>query len=164
MSALELRDVEVEYDRRGGGRVRAVAGASLTVERGQIVGLVGESGCGKSSLARAAVGLVEPTAGSVLFEGREVTPLTRRARARELIRLQMVFQNPYSSLNPRRKVGSQLGDGLDRNRALGRTRVKELLELVGLPADRCGRATRTSSPGASGSGSRLRAPSPPSRR
>ena len=61
--ALELQDVEVKYDRRGGGRVRAVAGASLTVERGQIVGLVGESGCGKSSLARAAVGLVEPTAG-----------------------------------------------------------------------------------------------------
>jgi peptide/nickel transport system ATP-binding protein len=136
VSALELRDVEVEYHRRGGGRVRAVAGASLTVERGQIVGLVGESGCGKSSLARAAVGLVEPTAGSVLFEGREVTPLTRRARPRELVRLQMVFQNPYSSLNPRRKVGSQLADGLDANRA---ARVKELLELVGLPTVAAGR-------------------------
>jgi peptide/nickel transport system ATP-binding protein len=128
VSALELRDVEVEYDRRGGGKVRAVAGASLTVERGQIVGLVGESGCGKSSLARAAVGLVPRTRGSVLFEGREVTPLTRRARPRDLIRLQMVFQNPYSSLNPRRKVGSQLADGGPRSR------VGELLELVGLPA------------------------------
>jgi oligopeptide/dipeptide ABC transporter ATP-binding protein len=128
VSVLELRDVEVEYDRRGGGKVRAVAGASLSVERGQIVGLVGESGCGKSSLARAAVGLVEPTAGTVLFDGREVTPLTRRARPRELVRLQMVFQNPYSSLNPRRKVGSQLADGGPRRR------VAELLELVGLPA------------------------------
>jgi len=94
--ALELQDVEVVYERRGRERVRAVAGASLTVERGQIVGLVGESGCGKSSLARASVGLVPTTAGMVRFEGREVTPLTRRARPRELARFQMVFQNPYS--------------------------------------------------------------------
>src|SRR5262245_49293638 len=110
---LELRGVEVVYERRGRERVRAVAGASLTVERGQIVGLVGESGCGKSSLARAAVGLVRPAAGNIRFEGREVTALTRRARPRELARLQMVFQNPYSSLNPRRKIGSQLADALD---------------------------------------------------
>jgi peptide/nickel transport system ATP-binding protein len=67
----------------------------------------------------------------VLFEGRDVTPLTRRARPRELVRLQMVFQNPYSSLNPRRKIGSQLADGLS---TASRTRVGELLELVGLPA------------------------------
>jgi oligopeptide/dipeptide ABC transporter ATP-binding protein len=137
MSVLELRDIEVEYERRGRERVKAVAGASLTVERGQIVGLVGESGCGKSSLARAAVGLVEPSAGSVVFEGREVTPLSRRARPRELARLQMVFQNPYSSLNPRRKVGSQLADALAvldlAPRADRRARVAELLELVGLP-------------------------------
>jgi peptide/nickel transport system ATP-binding protein len=136
--ALELRDVEVVYERRGRERVRAVAGASLTVERGQIVGLVGESGCGKSSLARTAVGLVRPAAGSVLFGGREVTPLTRRARPRDLARLQMVFQNPYSSLNPRRKVGSQLADALDAleltPRRGRRARIDELLDLVGLPA------------------------------
>jgi peptide/nickel transport system ATP-binding protein len=136
--ALELRDVEVVYERRGSERVRAVAGASLTVERGQIVGLVGESGCGKSSLARAAVGLVRPAAGSVVFEGRTVEPLTRRGRPRDLARLQMVFQNPYSSLNPRRKVGSQLADALDAlelaPRRGRRARVEELLELVGLPA------------------------------
>jgi peptide/nickel transport system ATP-binding protein len=136
--ALELREVEVVYERRGRERVRAVAGASLTVERGQIVGLVGESGCGKSSLGRAAVGLVRPAAGSIEFEGRQVTPLTRRARPRELARLQMVFQNPYSSLNPRRKVGSQLSDALDAldlaPRRGRRARVEELLDLVGLPA------------------------------
>jgi peptide/nickel transport system ATP-binding protein len=136
--ALELRDVEVVYERRGHERVRAVAGASLTVGRGQIVGLVGESGCGKSSLARAAVGLVRPAAGTVRFEGHEVTPLTRRARPRELARLQMVFQNPFSSLNPRRNVGSQIGDALDAldltPRRGRRARVAELLELVGLPA------------------------------
>jgi oligopeptide/dipeptide ABC transporter ATP-binding protein len=136
--ALELRDVEVVYERRGRERVAAVAGASLTVERGQIVGLVGESGCGKSSLARAAVGLVRPAAGTVRFEGREVTPLTRRARPRELARLQMVFQNPYSSLNPRRKIGAQLADALDAldivSGSRRRARVEELLDLVGLPA------------------------------
>jgi len=133
MSALDLRDVVVDYEARGGGRVRAVAGASIAVEPGQIVGLVGESGCGKSTLARAAVGLVEPTAGTVEFEGRPVTPLTRRARPRDLVRLQLVFQNPYSSLNPRRKVAAQLADGLDGRRGQG-ARVRELIELVGLPS------------------------------
>jgi len=133
MSALELRDVVVDYDVRGGGRVRAVAGASISVEPGQIVGLVGESGCGKSTLARAAVGLVATTEGTVEFEGRPVTPLTRRARPRDLVRLQLVFQNPYSSLNPRRKIAAQLADGLEARRGQA-ARVRELIELVGLPA------------------------------
>ena len=133
MSALELRDVVVDYDVRGGGRVRAVAGASISVEPGQIVGLVGESGCGKSTLARAAVGLVATTEGTVAFEGRPVTPLTRRARPRDLVRLQLVFQNPYSSLNPRRKIAAQLADGLEARRGQA-ARVRELIELVGLPA------------------------------
>jgi peptide/nickel transport system ATP-binding protein len=126
MSALELTDVVVDYHGPG-GRVRAVAGASLSVDRGQVVGLVGESGCGKSTLARAAVGLVPTAGGSVSFEGRPVTPLGRRARPTELVRLQLVFQNPYSSLNPRRTIGSQIAD------AARRERVPELLELVGLP-------------------------------
>jgi oligopeptide/dipeptide ABC transporter ATP-binding protein len=138
MSVLELDGIEVTYERRGSGKVKAVAGASLSVERGQIVGLVGESGCGKSSLARAAVGLVAPSAGTVHFEGRPVSPLSRRARARELARLQLVFQNPYSSLNPRRKVGTQIADALDVldlvPRRRRRARVQELLDLVGLPA------------------------------
>jgi peptide/nickel transport system ATP-binding protein len=137
VSALELTDVVVDYERRGGTRVRAVAGASIAVDRGQIVGLVGESGCGKSTLARAAVGLVRLTSGSVLFEGREIAPLQRRGRPRELARLQLVFQNPYASLNPRRKVGAQIADALDNlhlvpagDRA---ARARELCELVGLP-------------------------------
>ena len=137
MSTLELRDVVVDYERRD-GRVRAVAGASIAVEPGQIVGLVGESGCGKSTLARAAVGLVRPTSGSVVFEGHDVATLGRRARRRDLARLQLVFQNPYSSLNPRRKVGSQLADALttlDLVPAPARAgRVRELCDLVGLPA------------------------------
>jgi peptide/nickel transport system ATP-binding protein len=129
MSALELTDVVVDYHGRD-GTVRAVAGASLSVDRGRIVGLVGESGCGKSSLARAAVGLVPVSAGSVVFEGRPVSAMTRRARPADLVRLQLVFQNPYSSLNPRRTVGSQVADGA-RGR---RTRVGDVLELVGLSA------------------------------
>jgi peptide/nickel transport system ATP-binding protein len=135
VSVLELRDVVVDYDRRGGGHVRAVAGASLEVERGQIVGLVGESGCGKSTLARAAVGLVAATSGSVAFEGRPVTRMTRRARPSDLVRLQLVFQNPYSSLNPRRTAGSQIADGIASKAGPSRAaRVSELCELVGLPA------------------------------
>ncbi len=138
MSVLELRDVEVEYSRSGRTPVRAVAGASLSVDAGQIVGLVGETGCGKSTLARAAVGLVKPTAGSVWFEGRELRPIGRRARSRTDARLQMVFQNPFSSLNPRRRVGDQIADGMailglvPANRR--RERVSALLEQVGLPA------------------------------
>jgi len=128
MSALELSDVVVDYHGRG-GHVRAVAGASISVERGTIVGLVGESCCGKSTLARAAVGLVETAGGTVLLEGRPVTSLGRRTRPAELVRLQLVFQNPYSSLNPRRTVGSQLADG-----ARG-ANVAELLERVGLPSN-----------------------------
>jgi peptide/nickel transport system ATP-binding protein len=109
-----------------------VAGASLSVDRGRIVGLVGESGCGKSTLARAAVGLVAPASGTIRFEGRDVSPLGRRARPAELVRLQLVFQNPYSSLNPRRTVGSQVADGIPGGAA--KARVRELLERVGLAA------------------------------
>jgi len=138
MSIVELSDVHVEFHRRGSPPVRAVAGASITVDRGQIVGLVGESGCGKSTLARAACGLLTPTAGSILFEGERLVPLTRRARPLEQARLQMVFQNPFSSLNPRRRVGSQIGDGLEILAGLSGAaldaRVAELLEQVGLPA------------------------------
>ena len=133
----ELRDLEVEYARPGRSPVRAVAGASLAVEAGQVVGLVGETGCGKSTLARAAVGLLRPTAGSVWFEGRQLRPIGRRARSRNDARLQMVFQNPFSSLNPRRRVGDQIADPmaiLGLVPATGRRdRVSELLEQVGLP-------------------------------
>jgi peptide/nickel transport system ATP-binding protein len=138
MSALALEDVVVEYERRGAGPVRAVAGASLEVGRGQIVGLVGESGCGKSTLARAAVGMVAPLAGRISFEGREVRSLTRGARPRELARLQMVFQNPFSSLNPRRRIGDQIGEALTTlglaQRPQRPARIAQLLEQVGLPA------------------------------
>ncbi len=134
---LAVDGVDVVY-RSGGSVVRAVHHASLTVARGQIVGLVGESGCGKSTLARAVVGMLPVESGSVRFDGVPVHPITRRARPVRQRRLQMIFQDPYSSLNPRRRIGPQIQDALrlaarysgDRGR-----RVSELLERVQLPAD-----------------------------
>jgi peptide/nickel transport system ATP-binding protein len=137
MSVLEVRDVEVVYVRPDGVSVPAVAGASLNVDPGEIVGLVGETGCGKSSLARAAVGLVTPARGQVLFEGQPLHPLGRRARPQREARLQMVFQNPYGSLNPRRTVGDQVSDGFRLSGSVRRSvreeRIAELLHRVGLP-------------------------------
>jgi oligopeptide/dipeptide ABC transporter ATP-binding protein len=133
---LQLSGVAVEYGRRG-QRVRAVDGVDLVVARGETVGLVGESGCGKSSLARAAVGLEPLASGTVTFEGRDVAPLGRRRRPAALRGLQMVFQDPYDSLNPRRKVGELIADGVwlgGGSRQEGLRRAAELLERVGLPA------------------------------
>jgi oligopeptide/dipeptide ABC transporter ATP-binding protein len=133
---LALSGAAVEY-RRHGQRVRALDGVDLSIARGEIVGLVGESGCGKSTLARAAVGLVPLAAGSVRFEGQPVASLGLRRRPGQLRGLQMVFQDPYESLNPRRKVGDLIGDGVvlgGGSRTGGRARAAELLERVGLPA------------------------------
>ncbi|MBO3088222.1 ABC transporter ATP-binding protein [Cellulomonas dongxiuzhuiae] len=137
MSLLEIRDVEVEFRSRSRGTVRAVDGVSLDVERGQVVGLVGESGCGKSSLARAVVGLEPVTTGSVLLDGAPVAPLRWRRRSAHDVRMQMVFQNPYGSLNPRRTIGSQLRDGLRTPAAAADPdgEVRRLLDLVGLDED-----------------------------
>jgi oligopeptide/dipeptide ABC transporter ATP-binding protein len=138
---LELEGVDVSYPRRGQAPVRAVIGASLSVGAGEIVGLVGESGCGKSTLGRAAVGLVSPTAGQVRYQGGPIEPMGRATRPASLRSLQMVFQDPYASLNPRRRIGRQIADAirlgtgakLDDNEAKGR--VTALLERVGLSAN-----------------------------
>lgn len=137
MSVLELRDVVVEYKRRGRSSVRAVAGASLDVEAGQVAGLVGESGCGKSTLAKAATGLVPIESGEVRFDGQQVHPVSRlRVRPRRELGLQMVFQDPYSALNPRRRVRDQIADSLrvaGMEERLWPERTEELLSQVGLP-------------------------------
>jgi len=117
-------------------RVRAVDGVSFSVERGETLGLVGESGSGKSTLCRAVLQLLEPTSGSVRFQGREIAGLSRR-RIRPLRReMQMIFQDPYASLNPRKRVGQIVGDPLKLHQvAKGgelRRRVQELLDRVGL--------------------------------
>jgi len=133
---LALSGAAVEY-RRHGQRIRALDGVDLTVARGEIVGLVGESGCGKSTLARAAVGLVPLAAGTAAFQGQPVTVLGRGRRPDRLRGLQMVFQDPYESLNPRRKIGDLIADGVllaGGSRSSARARSTELLERVGLPA------------------------------
>ncbi|HEV3294002.1 MAG TPA: dipeptide ABC transporter ATP-binding protein [Streptosporangiaceae bacterium] len=118
------------------GDVQAVDGVSLTLRRGQTLGLVGETGCGKSTLARCIVGLLPITSGKVTFEGRDITNLSRRAMQPVRREIQMIFQDPYGSLNPRLRVGSIIGEpftihktatGNERKRA-----VQELMQRVGL--------------------------------
>jgi oligopeptide transport system ATP-binding protein len=117
-------------------RVRAVDGISFNVGRGETLGLVGESGSGKSTACRAALQLIEPTSGSVRFEGKEIAGLSQRAMRPLRREMQMVFQDPYASLNPRKRVGQIIGDPLKlQGEASGselRRRVQELLERVGL--------------------------------
>ncbi|MGD0809294.1 MAG: ABC transporter ATP-binding protein [Acidimicrobiales bacterium] len=138
---LAVDDVDVAYARRGQAPVRAVIGASITVAAGEIVGLVGESGCGKSTLGRAAVGLVAPSAGEVRYRGEVVEAMGRATRPPRLRSLQMVFQDPYASLNPRRRIGRQVADAIrlgtraKLDDAEAQARVAGLLERVGLSAN-----------------------------
>jgi oligopeptide transport system ATP-binding protein len=142
---LRVRDLVKRFPVRGGllrrltGQVHAVEGVSFDLEAGTTLGLVGESGCGKSTTGRCVLRLVEPTSGEVRFEGVDTGGLAggaRRALAREM---QIIFQDPYASLNPRMTVGAIVGEGLVIHRigasATERAaRVAELLELVGLQA------------------------------
>lgn len=139
---LAFRDVETHYATRG-GVVRAVDGVTLAVQPGETVGLVGESGCGKSTLGRTAMGLVKATAGSIRLEGTEIAGLSRSALRPLRPKMQMIFQDPYASLNPRMTVARILeeplivhgvGTGAER-----RERVRWLMEKVGLRPEAAGR-------------------------
>jgi oligopeptide/dipeptide ABC transporter ATP-binding protein len=136
---VEIKDLKKYFPAARGQVVRAVDGVSFTIRRGETLGLVGESGCGKTTIGRCLLRLVEPTSGEIRFNGRDLLKLNR-SELRELRRrMQIIFQDPYSSLNPRMKVGSIIAEPLEihnvANRRERRDRVAELLRVVGLDPD-----------------------------
>ncbi len=140
---LEVRNLKKYFPvkssgliRRTVGNVQAVDGVSFAVQAGQALGLVGESGCGKSTLGRLITRLYEPTAGTIDFEGQQIQELTPRQMLPIRREIQMIFQDPYSSLNPRHTVGTIVGTPLEVHQVVAKDkilpRVQELLEFVGL--------------------------------
>ncbi|HEX8493397.1 MAG TPA: oligopeptide/dipeptide ABC transporter ATP-binding protein [Pyrinomonadaceae bacterium] len=146
---IAIRDLKVHFDLGGGTLlnkifggsqvkrvVKAVDGVTIDIYRGETLGLVGESGCGKSTLGRAILRLTEPTSGQVLYNGRDLAHLSQGEMREERKHLQMIFQDPYASLNPRMTVGQIIGEPVQTFRlASGRevdNRVQELMETVGL--------------------------------
>jgi oligopeptide transport system ATP-binding protein len=143
---LRVKDLVKHFPVKGGlfgrdvGSVRAVDGVSFELARGETLGLVGESGCGKSTTGRCILRLVEPTSGEVWFEGQDVTGLDRESLRRCCRDMQIIFQDPYASLDPRMTVGAIVGEALvihrlTRTQGEYRDRIVELLETVGLHAD-----------------------------
>jgi len=143
---LEVKNLVKQFPIRGGllqrtvDKVHAVDGVSFTLQPGETLGVVGESGCGKSTTGRCILRLIEPTSGEVWFEGQNVTAMDKtrlRAMARDM---QIIFQDPYASLNPRMTVGAIIGEALTIHRLTPdrkayEARIVELLETVGLNAD-----------------------------
>src|SRR5829696_10434318 len=143
---LELTDLKMYFPIKSGvvmdrhvGDIKAVDGVSLEIKRGETLGLVGESGCGKSTVGRTILRLYEPTDGKIVFAGQDITRLNEGELRPLRRRMQMIFQDPYSSLNPRHSIGRIVGEpiwshGIASRRA-AQARVRQLLEIVGLPAD-----------------------------
>jgi oligopeptide transport system ATP-binding protein len=145
MNLLEVRDLKVHFPVQHGvfggvkAFVKAVDGVSLSLSSGETLGLVGESGCGKTTLGRAVMRLIEPTSGSIHFDGEDLTRLDGAALRSRRRGFQMIFQDPFGSLNPRMTVGQIIGEPLDihelaTDRDARQKRVSELLDAVGLSA------------------------------
>ena len=145
MNLLEIRNLKKHFPvgegwfSRGKGAVKAVDGVDLTIEEGETLGLVGESGCGKSTLGRTILRLIEPTSGEINFLGKNLLSMSQRELRDTRREMQIIFQDPYASLNPRMRVGDIVGEGLEIHKlAKGkakRERVMELLHQVGLRDD-----------------------------
>src|SRR2546422_4149872 len=147
---VELEHLKVYFPIKSGvvldrhvGDTRAVDDVSLTIRRGETVGLVGESGCGKSTVGRTTLRLYEPTSGRILFDGQDISELGETELRPLRRRMQMVFQDPFASLNPRHSVGRIVGEPLRTHglatRREAAARVRDLLQTVGLPADAANR-------------------------
>ncbi|WP_416957236.1 ABC transporter ATP-binding protein [Streptomyces sp. Agncl-13] len=136
---IQARELRVEYPGRAGGRVRALRDVDLDILQGETLGLVGESGCGKSTLGRALLRVIEPASGRIEFDGTDLVRLRGRQLRRTRAELQMVFQDPFGSLNPRRRIADIVAEPLLRARGATRAEaakaVAELLDLVGLGAE-----------------------------
>ena len=142
---LEVEELKKFFPIRGGvlnrvvNHVKAVNGVSFTVARGEVVGLVGESGSGKTTVGRTLLRLEEPTSGTVRFDGTDITGLDRQGMRRFRKRMQIIFQDPYASLNPREKIRTLIGHALSLHNigtpADREDRIVRLLEQVGLSAD-----------------------------
>ena len=143
---VEVENLKVYFPIKSGlvldrhvGDIKAVDDVSFTIERGETLGLVGESGCGKSTLGRALLRLYEPTAGRIVFDGTDISHLGEGDLRPLRRRMQMVFQDPFASLNPRHSVGRIVGEPLKAHGLASRAEatrvVRDLLQRVGLPAD-----------------------------
>ncbi|WES63071.1 ATP-binding cassette domain-containing protein [Microbacter sp. GSS18] len=149
---LDVKDLVVEYPGKGfrAEPFRALKGVSLDILPGETVGLVGESGSGKTTLGRAALGLAPVTEGSIIFDGKDISHLDRRERRALSSEIQVVFQDPYSSLNPSMTIEQILTEPLTAagtSSSDAKRRVRELLDQVGLPADARSRLPREFSGG-----------------
>lgn len=139
MTLLNVRHMTKTFSGAGGTTVRAVSDVSFSLEAGEVLGVVGESGCGKTTMGHAILRLIEPDSGDVIFDGTDLTKASKAALKRSRRNLQVIFQDPFGSLNPRHKVGHIIGEPLIVHR-IGtsverKARVAELLDLVGLPLD-----------------------------
>jgi len=136
---LEVRDLVCEFTGSRNSRVQALSGVSFSLDRGETLALVGESGCGKSTTGRAIMQLRRPTSGNVIFEDIDLTQLEGRSLRAVRRKMQMVFQDPISSLNPRRAVGDIVSEPLliagEKDAVTIRREVKELLEIVGFDSN-----------------------------